>query len=97
MGKFRKLSEAEEASFQKWIQSLPEDARKMIMNHNLRPDTLYKMKSTGKRVIVGAVDSHNLTVTVAVTHRFNRIAKTDPGYEIAGVEPDDLVECSVKE
>lgn len=91
MAKFKTLSVGEEAAWQKWVKSRPEIVRDAITKHNLRPDTLYRLKPSNHRVYLYSV-SEDGTVTVVVSGEYNRVVF---GRQVFGINPADLMECDL--
>jgi hypothetical protein len=84
-----KVFELDEAAWQEWVDSRPAVVKGIA--ERLRPDKLYRMKSTRQRVTMHSINE-NGTVTVDVTGRFNLI---DFDRQVFGIDPDDLEECDL--
>ena len=81
----------QEAQWRQWVAERPDNVR--VVAERFEPWTLYRMKSTGHRVIVRSFDEEEgggVTVRVVVSGRFNLVT-----FERAvfGVNPDDLTPC----
>lgn len=83
------LFELDEAEFQEWLEGRPAIVREIA--ERLRPDKLYRLKTTGQRVTMYSINEDG-TVTVDVTGRFNLIAFDR---QVFGINPDDLEECDL--
>ena len=84
-----KFQEIDEQLWQEWVSGRPPIIQ--VMAARLRPDTLYKMKSTGSRVFPVSF-SEDGTVTVAITGDFNAVMFER---QVFDVSPDDLEECDL--
>ncbi len=78
----------------KWVATRPEPVRAMCQSHP--PDRLYKMKTTGQRVVLVSY-YENRTVRVAVMQRFNPELVIIQGFQVFGVSIDNLEECDIPE
>lgn len=87
--KFR--DDMNEQMFLDWASTLPKPCDEIALR--IRPDTLYRMSSTGHRVYPLSYGEDG-TVRVAVTGRFNCLAFER---EVFGVNPNDLTECDLPE
>lgn len=81
------------AAWNAWVESRPENVRDLA--RRLDPWTLYRLKSSGHRVTIYAIDEHNdepVTLRVNVTGAFNLVA-----FErcVFGISPGDLEECEL--
>src|SRR5579862_6161244 len=85
-------TEKEKTGYAKWVESRPAMVREVAAR--FAPWILYRMKSTGHRVLVKSFGEweHGVSLTVVVDGRFNRLAFER---NVFGVEPDDLEECDL--
>jgi len=79
----------DQKEWKEWVDGRPVKMRAMCIN--LSPNRLYKMKSTGHRVMIYSF-SEDLTVTVLVSKIYNAVAFER---KVFGVDPDDLEECKL--
>lgn len=76
-----------------WVADRPEEVRTVAERFD--PWTLYRLKSSGHRVTVGAFDEEQdgkVTLRVNVTGEFNFVTFER---SVFGVNPDDLEECDL--
>lgn len=76
-----------------WVASRPPAIRELA--ERLLPWVLYRMKSTGHRVTVHAIEEHGdsaPTLKVDVLGRWNLVTFER---RVFGIEPDDLEECEL--
>lgn len=88
-------AELNQAAWDEWVSNRPPVIQELCAK--LPPDRLYRMKSTGQRVVLLSY-SENHTVKVGVDPRFNQdhIARAmTPPYAVFGIPPDDLEECDL--
>ena len=84
-------TKARERAWKKWVASRPENVRKVA--ERFEPWSLYRMKSTGHRVIIYGFSENNggpVTMTIVVSGKFNLVAFERQVY---GIDPDDLEPC----
>ncbi len=79
----------QESGLAQWISERPPQVR--VIMERLNFYELFKMKSTGQRVIVHSV-SEDGTVTVSVSAQFNAVLMER---SVFGVDPDDLEPCEL--
>lgn len=78
--------------WEKWLAERP-DLKQVEARYP--PWKLYRMKSTGKRVVVssfGTMEDGSVGFSVIVSAQFNRVSFER---EVVGVLPDDLEECDL--
>jgi hypothetical protein len=79
-----------------WVSERPTAVRETLQRYDLKPWTLYRLKSTGHRVTLYSVDEPEdgsaPTLKVDVSVRFNVLAFAR---RVFGVSPDDLEECDL--
>jgi hypothetical protein len=78
-----------------WVKSRPERVRELIETRGFAPWKLYRMKSTGHRVVLHAFDeelSDKVTLKVKVLGRFNLVHFDRI---VFGIDPGDLEECDL--
>ena len=97
VAKVGEMTAEQEAAWQKWVEDRPEPVRTIA--RRLRPDTLYRLKTTGQRGIIYFV-SEDGTVTMDFPAAFNPLdflAASSPlamvGLQVFGINPDDVEEC----
>lgn len=83
------LFELDEVAWKEWVTTRPPVIQKMC--ERLRPNVLYRLKTTGQRVTVYSLNE-NGTVTVNITGEYNLI---DFDRQVFGINPDDLEECDI--
>lgn len=85
---------AQRAAWATWVQERPECIR--VVAERFQPWKLYRMKSTGHRVVVLSFaepsDSAGVTLRVAVSGEYNLVAFER---QVFGIDPDDLEECDL--
>lgn len=83
-----------EEEYVAWCATRPDAVR--VAAERLRPWRLYRMRSTGQRVVMHCFEEHTdgsaATVKVAWLGRFDRVAFDQI---IFGVDPADLEECDL--
>src|SRR5262245_21743504 len=72
-----------------WAESRPDVVRDLALR--FRPWKLYRMKSTGHRVLLYSINE-NRTATVDVLGKYNIVSMER---RVFGVDPDDLEECDL--
>lgn len=89
-----KWSDEQERLYDLWFRARPKVIRDMAERYNLRPDRLYRLKTTGSRVTLYSLDE-NGTVKVNVLYEFNRETMIAPiqNRRVFGIDPADLEEC----
>lgn len=87
--RFEQPTAEQERGWAKWVRSRPALVRATAERFD--PWSLYRLKSTGDRVVVMSF-SEDGTLTVAVTGRFNRVWMER---KVFGVDPDDLEPCDL--
>lgn len=84
----------QETIYHDWVAQRPPRIREVATRFNTW--TLYRMKSTGHRVLIHAfnedMDESKVLLTVAVLGTYNAVAFDRLVY---GVDPDDLEECEL--
>lgn len=82
--------------YAEWIAQRPECIRKVVDDLKLTPWKLYKLKTTGQRVTVGAFSEPeaggNVTCLVNVLGDFNLVTHER---SVFGIDPYDLEECDL--
>ena len=89
MSIIREWNEEQEKQWRKWVEERPEPVRTMARNYP--PNRLYRMKSTGQRVILFSY-SEDGTVTVDVTGEYNLVIFDR---QVFGVDINNLEECDL--
>lgn len=89
MARFEKPTARQERGYAKWGKSRPEPVRSMA--ERFEPWSLYRLKSTGERVVVTSFLDDG-TLTVVVSGRFNRVIFER---SVFGIDPDDLEPCDL--
>ena len=87
------LEADEQVEWEKWVQSRAIAVRQIA--ERLTPWRLYRMKSTGQRVVIESYGEHvdgHVTLTVSITGKYNAILFDR---SVFGIEPDDLEECEL--
>ena len=94
MAKFTTPTDEQQKAWRDWVASRPDNVRKVAERFD--PWTLYRMKSSGHRVVVHGFSEgdEGVTLQVAVLAEFNLIAMER---NVFGIDPDDLVECDLPE
>jgi hypothetical protein len=88
MAKLGELTPQQEAGWRAWVEERPECIRAIA--RRLRPDTLYRLKTTGQRGIIYSF-SEDGTVTMNFPGEFNPMQFS--GRQVFGLNPDDIEEC----
>lgn len=89
MAKVIERSAEQVSEFEKWVATRPDLIQQMV--RQFPPDRLYRMRSTGHRVLIHAY-SESGTVTVLVLYRWNRVLAFER--QVFGIDPiADLEEC----
>jgi hypothetical protein len=83
------LFELDRAAWDEWVATRPKVIQDMCAT--IKPNRLYRMKSTGHRVTVYSL-SEDGTVTVDVTGEFNAVVMER---RVFGVAASDLEECEL--
>lgn len=99
MAKWINHTASQKDMYEQWLAERPESVRKMVADHNLRFDVLYRRKSNDKRVILHALNEDG-TVTVSVLCEYNPETMLPGGIfdrNVFGVDPADLEECDLPE
>lgn len=82
------------AEWQTWLAERPANVR--VVAERFDPWTLYRMKSTKRRVVIVAFDEGandgKVTLKVGVYGEFNFVVMERV---VFGVDPDDLEECAI--
>lgn len=96
MAKWIEHLPAYKRSFAQWFESRPQCIKDTITKYNLYPDVLFRLGSTGHRVIVNSVNEMG-TVSVIVCARFNKDMGMREEHErcVYGIDPADLEECDL--
>lgn len=97
MAKWINHTASQKDMYAQWVAARPEVIRKMIADHNLQFDTLYRRKSNDKRVILHSFNEDG-TVTVSVICEYNPETMLPGGIfnrHVFGVDPADLEECDL--
>jgi hypothetical protein len=84
-----KTHNIDEAAWEEWKNSRPPTVKAIC--ERLRPDRLYRLKTTGQRVTMHSINEDG-TVTVDITGEYNHI---DFAYSVFWINPDDLEECEL--
>lgn len=84
-----KIFELNEDDWQDWVLTRPPIVQKLC--EKLKPNLLYRMKSTKKRVTIHGY-SENGTVIVNVSAKYNFVVFQR---QVFDVNPDDLEECNL--
>lgn len=84
-----KICEIDQAEWEAWVDGRPQEVRRLCQV--FPPDRLYRMKSTGHRVVICSY-SENGTVMVDVLAAYNRLTFERT---VFGVKPEDLEECEL--
>ncbi len=92
MARFTEPTREQEIGWREWVESRPLGVRDVAKC--FEPWSLYRMKSTGQRVVLTGFDEgkHAVAVRVAVTGEFNF---TVFEREVFGVDPGDLEPCDL--
>lgn len=93
MAKYYEPTEDETKTYYEWVATRPLVVRAVAMR--FLPWELYRMKSSGHRVTPYSFDEEldgRVTLTVAVTGRFNAVAFER---RVFGISPDDLEPCEI--
>jgi|SRR5271165_1026115 len=79
-----------------WVSERPRAVRETIQKYDLKPWTLYRLKSSGHRVTLYSVDEPEdespPTLKVSVLGQFNLLAFDR---RVFGIAPSDLEECDL--
>lgn len=86
-----KWTERQEKIWADWVAARPQVIQDIIAKYDFRFDRLYRLKTTGQRVLISEYYEDG-TVVVSVLQKFNR------GYmpldkAVFGIKPEDLEEC----
>lgn len=76
-----------------WVSERPDNVRKIACQFD--PWTLYRLKTTGQRVTIGAFDEEGggkVSVRVNVSGEFNFVTFER---SVFGIDPSDLEECDL--
>jgi hypothetical protein len=84
--------EESERSIRAWKQTKPAVIQKMVESHP--PNRLYRMRSTGQRVVIYSY-FENETVMVEVLAQYNLDRFNMIETRVFGILLDDLVECDL--
>lgn len=97
MAKWIKWVSKQVEMWDEWMKERPPVIQEMIFKFNLRPDNLYKIKSTGQVVMLHSL-SEDSTVTVNILADYNT-SKFMMGFDrqVFGIDPADLEECDLPE
>lgn len=82
-------SAEEITEWNEWVESRPDKVRGIL--HKIKPWELYRMKSTGQRVIFYSV-IENGTITVIVSGKYNLTLHDS---RVFGIRPNDLEPCEL--
>ena len=86
----------QEATWRAWVAERPPHVR--VIAERLPPNRLYRLMTTGQRVVPQSFQEHEgsdrVTVTVAVLAKFNFVSHERA---VFGVDPADLEECDLPE
>jgi len=88
MAKLGKMSAKQEREWLSWANERPSLVRDLCLR--FRPDTLYRLKTTGQRGIIYSV-SEDRTVTMDFLGEFNPLSFVD--LQVFGLDPNDIEEC----
>jgi hypothetical protein len=78
-----------------WVKERPDVVQELIETRGFAPWKLYRMKSTGHRVVLHSFDeelSGEITLKVSVLGRFNLVHFDRT---VFGIDPNDLEECDL--
>lgn len=78
-----------------WVAERPEPIRALVEKYGFAPWKLYKLKTSGHRVVIHSIDEPiegEPTLTVLVDGRFNYVAFER---RVFGIKPEDLEECDL--
>lgn len=93
MARFREPSETEEQMWKGWVASRPPHVEAVASR--FEPFSLYRMKSSGQRVVVIGFTEHHeghVSLIVQIAGEFN----SQPGEKaVAELDPEDLEPCEV--
>jgi hypothetical protein len=97
MARFMNPTPEQETAWLEWVATRPEAVRSVV--RRFEPWSLYRLKTTGHRVIVRAVgetedDDGNVTIDlrVLISGEFNLLVFDR---EVFGINPDDLEPCEL--
>ena len=96
IGMIRQPEQAEIEGWETWVNSRPLKVSAVARQFN--PWQLYRMKSTGHRVLVYSFDDPTsdpqlpVTLTVLVLGKFNKVAFER---KVFGIPPEDLTPCEL--
>lgn len=102
MAKWQKLRPTQEEGMTQWLAARPKVIQDMVAKYNLRIDTLYRLKTTGQRVVLFSLHE-NYTLTVQIFSAFNmdnamaRALGSAWDRRVFGIDPEDLEECDLPE
>lgn len=96
MARWIEWTESQEAAWSKWVAERPQVIQDMVEKYKLRYDTLYRLKTTGQRVILYSL-AESGTVTVNILYEYNpeRLSLAFGGLQVFGIDPADLEECDL--
>jgi hypothetical protein len=80
-------------AWEEWLASRPDAVRAVL--ERIKPWKLYRLKTTGHRVVVSCVDEEvggGISLKVIVSGQFNVVAFERT---VFGIDPDDLEECDL--
>lgn len=100
MANWIQWSPEQEQLWKQWLSDRPQVIKDMVAKYSLRPDKLYRLKTTDQIVKIISLSEDN-TVTVHVESTYNQhmlitqlLGDTlDRG--VFGISPDDLEECDL--
>lgn len=83
----------QEEMWKQWVSDRPPVIQEVIERYQLRFDRLYRLKTTGQRVVLHSL-SEDGTITVHVLYKFN-VGRMLSFMErsVFGINPADLQEC----
>lgn len=93
MANYFEPDEEQQAGYAAWVAERPPHVR--VVAERFQPWGLYRMKSTGHRVIVlsfGESEDQSVTLTVHISADFNHLMFER---QVFGINPDDLEPCDL--
>lgn len=88
MAKYAEVTPEQEAAWQAWVKERPPKVRAIA--ERFRPDTLYRLKTTGQRGIIYSIGEDE-TVTMDFPVEYNPMSIFN--LQVFGLDPNDIEEC----
>lgn len=96
MAKWVIPTEEAENEYANWITSRPHSVQKVLLDYNLDPYTLYRLKTTGQIGTLYSITESG-TVTMDFDAKYNAHNPAMADRRVFGINPADLEECDLPE